>query len=122
MNLLSQLNAAAGRKQSMAIMVDTSLFGQLRAAADSRQLGLTGNSRRVGNNTRKAADAAWKKAFNGEQMTPPELARRRKLQVEGVFSILLRLERRGMVERCGDRASTGTRRITLWRWIGETEE
>lgn len=73
MNLLSQLNAAAGRKQSMAIMVDTSLFGQLRAAADSRQLGLTGNSRRVGNNTRKAADAAWKKAFNGEERTPPEL-------------------------------------------------
>lgn len=73
-------------------------------------------------NKREIADAAWAKAFNGKDLTAPELARIRHLQVEGVFTILLRLERRGMVERCGDRASTGTRRITLWRWIGETKE
>ena len=121
MNLLSQLNAAAGREQTQVAKPDTSLYGQLKAASTSRTLGIQGE-RRGGNNTRKSADAAWKKAFNGEEMTPPELARRRRLQVEGVFTILLRLERRGMVERCGDRASTGTRRITLWRWIGETEE
>lgn len=116
MNLFQQLSVASGNPLPTKAKPPqgTSLYAQLSLASHSMKPRHS--------NKREIADAAWKKAFNGEEMTPPELARRRKLQVEGVFTILLRLERRGMVERCGDRASTGTRRITLWRWIGETEE
>lgn len=113
MNLFQQLNAAAGRPQQ-ALPHNYNLYHQLTLAAI--------HAKPRHSNKREIADAAWAKAFNGKDLTAPELARIRHLQVEGMFTTLKRLEGRGVVIRVGDRASTGTRRITLWRWVGETEE
>ena len=118
MNLFQQLNAASGNPaptQTKPKPVQaTSLYAQLSLASHSMKPRHS--------NKREIADAAWAKAFNGKDLTAPELARIRHLQVEGMFTTLKRLEQRGVVIRVGDRASTGTRRITLWRWVGETEE
>lgn len=95
---------------------DTSLLGQLNAASTSWVLGVVGSGPRT---NRDVADAAWCKAFRGEDLTAQELARRRHLQVEGTNVSLKRMEKRGLVEKAGTCATKGSRRTTLWRWVGE---
>jgi len=116
MNLFQQLSVASGNPLPTKAKPPqgTSLYAQLSLASHGMKPRHS--------NKREIADAAWAKAFNGKDLTAPELARIRHLQVEGMFTTLKRLEGRGVVIRVGDRASTGTRRITLWRWVGETEE
>ncbi len=99
------------------LRLDTSIIGQLNAAATSWVLGANTDGPR---NNRDIADAAWRKAFNGDAVTAQELAKRRHLQVEGTNVSLKRLEKRGLVKKAGTCATKGSRRTTLWRWVGES--